>query len=365
MPFSIPSRADLQQQILADAKARITGADTSLRRSTIRIIAFLLAGGLWFVYRFIAWLAKQLFVDSAEGAYLERRLAAYGIVRLGPTLAAGNVIFSGTVGFDIPINTELETSDGTVQFATQADATVGGGGTVTVAIEALIPGSAGNALAGAPLNLTTAIAGIQPVANVDSSGLSGGTDAETDASLRTRGQARIQKPPQGGAGPDYVAWAKLVAGVTRVWVYPLNRGAGTVDIMFVMDGRTSNIPLSGDIANVQASINTFRPVTADALALAPTADTLTVTITNLVPNTSDMQAAIQAQLLAFARTVPAGSATIGDGVTTAVPGGSMLNEQIVGAIRAAGPTGFDLTAPTGDTTFALGHVPGVWTVTIT
>ena len=365
MPFPIPSRTDLQAQILTDMNARIPGADSSLRRSTTRILAYVWAGSLWLVYRFIGWLAKQLFIDSAETAYLERRLAPYGITREGATFAAGNAIFTGTAGIPIPLGTQLQTSDNSVQYATQAAVTIGGGGTVTVAIEALVAGADGNAVASAPLQLSTAIGGVQPTANVDGSGLSGGTDSETDAALRIRGLARIQLPPQGGAGPDYVAWAKSVTGVTRVWVYPLNRGLGTVDILFVMDARSNNIPLSADITAVQAAITAARPVCADAQAFAPTADTLTITIINLAPNTTAMQSAITAQLNALARTVAAGSATIGDGVSATNPGGTLFLEQIYAAISAAGPTAFDLTAPAADVTFALGHVPGTWTVTIT
>lgn len=363
MPLNIPSRQDLQTQILADINARVPGADTSLRRSVLRIMAYVWAGSLWLVYRFIAWLAKQLFVDSAEGAYLYRRLAPYGITPEGATYAAGNVILTGTVDFDIPPGTQLQNSDNSIQYATQADATVGDDGTVTVAIVALVAGSAGNAVAGAPLTLSTAIAGIQPTGNVDGNGLTGGTDVETDADLRIRGAQRIQQPPQGGAPTDYVAWAKQVPGVTRVWVYPRNRGLGTVDVLFVMDGRTNNIPLTADIDAVQAVFDVKAPVTADAEAFAPTPDTLTIAIANLNPNNSAMQAAITAQLDALALTVAAGGATVGDGVSASNPGGTLELQQIIGAIRNAAPTGFDLTTPSADVTYATGHIPGAWTVT--
>ncbi|WP_428485940.1 baseplate J/gp47 family protein [Rhodopila sp.] len=363
MPLPIPTRAALQQQVLADMNARIAGADSSLRFSTIRILAYVWAGSLWLTYRFIVWLSKQLFIDSAETAYLERRLAAYGIMREGATFAAGNAVFAGTPGIDIPLGTQVQTTDASVQFATQADTQIAAGNTtVTVAIVASVAGSAGNLPANAPLNLSTAIAGIQPVANVDGNGLSGGTDAETDAALRIRGQQRIQQPPQGGAGTDYVAWAKRVAGVTRVWVYPLLNGPGTVGILFVMDGRANNIPLSADIAAVQAAINAARPVTAAATVSAPIADTLAITILNLAPNTTAMQQAVIAQLDALALTVPAGAATIGDGVSAAQPGGILYLEAIYAAISAAGATAFDLTAPTADVSFAQGHVPAVPTV---
>ena len=365
MPFPIPARTDLQAQILADMQARIPGADTIVRRSTVLVLAYVWAGSLWLVYRFIGWLAKQLFITSAETAYLEMRLSNYGIAREGATFAAGNAIFTGTASVPIPSGSVIQTSDAAFQFATQGSASIGGGGTVTVPILALTAGAGGNLPAAAPLTLTIAIAGVQPVATADGAGLSGGTDAEADPALRARGLARIQKPPQGGAGTDYVAWAKLVPGVTRVWVYPLNRGAGTVDVLFVMDARANNIPLAGDITAVQASIDANRPVTSNALVLAPTADTLAITIHALAPATTVMQNAIIASLAALARTVAAGSATIGDGVSSGAPGGALLLEQIYAAISAAGPTAFDLTAPVADVAFAAGHLPGTLTIAFT
>ncbi len=364
MALNIPTRAQLQTQIAADMAARIPGADTSLRRSTIRILAYVWAASLWLVYRFIVNLSAQLFVSSATGSYLDLRVGEDGIVREGATFAAGNVIITGSADIPIPINTLFQTTDGSVQFATQAAVSIGAGSTVSVAIVATVAGSAGNLPAGATLNLWVAIPGVQPSGAVDGAGTTGGTDIETDASLRTRGLARRQQPPQGGCATDYVAWAKLVPGVSRVWVYPLNRGLGTVDILFVMDGRASNIPLTADIAAVQASIDTYRPATASSsLAAAPAADALTIRVLNLLPNTPAMQAAVSASLQALRLTVPAGAAVVGDGVSAANPGGTLLLEQIYGAISAAGPAGFDLAAPAADVTLALGHVPGVWTIT--
>jgi len=52
-----------------------------------------------------------------------------------------------------------------------------------------------------------------------------------------------------------------------------------------------------------------------------------------------------------------------DCVSSSAPGGTLLLEAIYAAISAAGPTGFDLTAPAADVSFATGHLPGVWTVT--
>jgi hypothetical protein len=89
---------------------------------------------------------------------------------------------------------------------------------------------------------------------------------------------------------------------------------------------------------------------------------MTITIAGLTPNTAAMRAAITSQLTALAATVAAGGAVIGDGVSSAAPGGTLLLEAIYAAISAAGPTAFDLTAPAADVTFTHGHIPGAWTV---
>ena len=373
MPFPIPTLNDLRAQILADFQARNVAVSPTagpfLRRSPTKILAYVFAGAIWPVYRLIVWLGKQCFIATAETSYLELRLADFGIVREGPSAAAGSVTLSGIAGIPIPVNTGLALPDRSVLISTQAAGTIASGGTLTVAAEALTTGAAGNLPAGTILQVTTAIAGVSPAATVapdtNGNGLTGGVDAESDAALLARGQQRLRTPPQGGAGTDYVAWAKTVPGVTRVWVYPLARGAGTVDVLFVMDGRTSNIPLSADITAVTAAVEALRPVAAsNNRYAAPVADALTITVTNLVPNTPAVQAAVTAALNALKANVPAGGATIGDGVSVAVPGGTLQLQAIYNAISGAGATGFDLTAPSSDVTFASGHVPGTWTINL-
>ncbi|MDE1905020.1 MAG: baseplate J/gp47 family protein [Rhodospirillales bacterium] len=370
MPLSIPSLDDLRAQVRGGFAARLPGADVTFRRAVVRIAADVFAGALWLGYRSLLWISRQIFIATAEGSYLDTRMAPYNFPRLGATFAAGNAIFTGIAATPIPAGTQLSAGAGSVLYATQAAAVVGAGGTVSVPIEALTAGSAGNADAGALLTVATAIAGVQAQAAADGAGLNGGTDAETDAAYRARAIARVSQPPQGGAGTDYLAWAKTVAGVTRAWVYPLNRGPGTVDVTFVLDGRTNNIPLSADLAAVQAVLTAQAPVQVasggNTVAYAPVADALAVTVHAMVPNDSGTQAAVTAQIAALARTVAPGGATIGDGVSTAAPGGTLYLSQIEGAILAAGTvTHFDLIEPAADVTFAVGHLPATPTVTFT
>lgn len=365
MSFPIPDLPTLRAQIRGFFQSRL-GTDPTLRRSNAAVQADALAGGLHLQYRYLTNVAAQLFIDQAATGYLDRWAAIYALPRLGATPAAGNAVFTGTSGVSIPSGTIVKAADGVTAFATQATVTLSGG-TATVAIIATTPGSAGtagNLLAAAPLTLQTAIPGVNGTANVDSAGLSGGTDIEADAALRARLLARIRQPPHGGAWFDYVAWAKQVLGVTRAWVYPQNRGAGTVDIGFVCDGRASIIPLTADVTAVQAVLTNNRPVTADAQAITLTADSKNITITGLVPNTSAMQAAVTASLAAlFSRATP-GGASNGDGIDANNPAGKVFVEQISAAIAGTpGVANFDLTSPSSDITSASTHIPVLGTVT--
>ena len=366
MPLSIPAFSDLRTQTRAQFLARVAGTTPRLRRMLAGVLADVVAGGLWLLYRFLVRLSQQLFLDTAETDYLERQAAIDGIARLGSSPAAGTAVFLGSPdGIPIPAGLLLQNQSATAQYLTRASDALAGG-TTTVAIEAVVGGVAGNALEGEPLTLMVAIAGVQPIALVGPGGLTGGVDAESDDSLRARALDHRRQPPQGGDGNDYVQWARGVAGVTRAWCFPLNRGPGTVDVAFVMDGRANIIPLSADVVAVQAAIDAVCPVTADCIVFALVSDPIAVTVHKLVPNTPAAQAAVRAGLAAlFAGTTPGGS-TIGSGVSAAMPGGTLQVELISDAVtQAGGIVAFDLAAPTVDVVSTSGHIAGLGTVTFT
>jgi uncharacterized phage protein gp47/JayE len=366
MPLSIPSLADLRKQTRAQFMARIVGTDPRVRRMLTIVLAEVVAGGLWLLYRFLVRLSQQLFLDTAETSYLERQAAIDGIARLGSAMAGGNVTFRGSPdGIPVPAGLLLENQDASVQYVTQASESLAGG-VVTLAVVAVAGGAAGNEDEGAPLTLMVAIAGVQPTALVATGGLTGGIDAESDDALRARALDRRRSPPQGGDGNDYVQWAMGVAGVTRAWCFPRNRGPGTVDVAFVMDDRTNIIPLAGDLAAVQAAIDAVSPVTVDCVVFAPVSDAVAVTVHGLIPNTPVSQAAVLASLASLFATTTPGGATIGSGVSAGVAGGTTYLEQISDAVsEAGGIVGFDLALPTGPVLSAQGHVAQLGTVAFT
>jgi uncharacterized phage protein gp47/JayE len=350
MAFLRPTLDTLRRDARAAFDARLPGADAGLRFSVLSILADVQAAQTHLTFGHLDWIARQVIPDTAEGDFLDRWCGLVGLSRRVATQAAGNVTLSGTPAIVVASGTRITRADGTA-YLTTVEATIGGGGSIAVAVEAEAGGEGGNATAGTALTLSEAVVGVSGVVVVASGGLSGGAGAEDDESLRARLRARLSTPPQGGAATDYIAWALEVPGVTRVWVTSGTRGPGTVDVLFVLDGRTDIIPLTGDVAEVQAYLEDRRPVTADVLAVAPVAAPLAITITGLSPDTADVRASILVELEDQIR-------------RDAEPGGTIRRSRLIEAIsRASGESFHNMTVPSADVTTAAGSLRTLGTVT--
>lgn len=350
--FSRPSLVDLNDRVKADINSGIPGADARLRRSFLGVLARALAGLAHGLYGYLSWIAAQAIPDTANAAGLEAWARVWGVTRKVASKASGSVTFTGTNGTVIASGTEIIRSDGT-SYLTTAEGTVASG-TVTLSVQAAVAGAAGAADAGTAMKFVSPVSGVNASGVVAAGGLGGGADAETDDELRARLVARIQEPPQGGAGLDYVRWAKEVAGVTRAWVTGGEMGVGTVTVRFMMDSTYSDgIPLSGDVTAVQAYIDAAsrRPVTAELYVAAPVAVALDVEITNLTPNTTAVKAAVEAELADMVRRI-------------AEPGGTIPLSKIWEAVSiASGETSHLITSPTSDVTHTVGQIATLGAVT--
>lgn len=374
MPFLRPTPAALRQRIRAQIQARLPGADMTLRRSVLGVIADVLAGELWEEYGYQDYIIDQLLPDTATD-YLARFMSIYNLTPQGAIAAAGNVVFTGTTGVQIPAGTLVAVNG--VQYATTAAATLAGAGTATVGVIATAGGANGNQPANTQLSMPVALAGVAGNPVVDANGLTGGADSESIESQRTRLLLRIRQPPQGGAAPDYIQWALSVPGVTRAWCLPLMNGAGTVGVTFMMDGRSNPIPLTGDVAAVLAFINSVRPVTATVTVFAPAADALNLTIHGLLPSNTTVKAAIAASYADLLMQKASPSPPAGITVWGLDPAGSGSVVQLVspGLIafadiddsisQASGVTYHSLTVPSADHTSAAGSIAVPGTITYT
>jgi len=348
MSFSRPDLPTLINRAEADIETRLPGADARLRRSNLNVLARVHSGAAHGLYGYLEWIARQVIIDTADGDMLERHASIWGVERKAASPAVGNVTVTGTNGAIVPADSTLARSDG-AQYTTDAEATIAGG-TATIAVTAVEGGQAGNASAASSLSFDTPIAGVSATATVASGGLTGGADIETDDDLRARLLARIQAPPHGGAQHDYVAWALEVPGVTRAWVYPAELGLGTVTVRFVRDDDASPIPDAGEVAAVQAHIDSVRPVTADVTVVAPIAVPLNFTI-DLTPDTAAIRAAVEAELRDLL-------------LRESEPGATILLSHIREAISlASGENDHILSVPAANVTHAVGEMATFGTIT--
>lgn len=298
MAWFTPTLRSLREQVRDYISARVDGADASIPKTPLRVMADTQALMASLTLDFLAWLGRQMLPDTAETEWLDRHGVIWGKPRIAATFAGGSVTFTGTEGVIVPEGTQVSASG--ITYETTEAITLGSGPT-EAGIVALNAGTAGNLPAGTSLSLLAAIAGVDSRATVVT--LSGGVDSESDDSLRERVLDRIRKPPMGGDADDYVAWAREVPGVSRAWCSPNEMGPGTVTVRFMMDELRSDndgFPEAGDLTTVKSYINARRPVAVlDFFVPAPIPQEIDFTIENLVPDTSAVRAAIEASVAAM------------------------------------------------------------------
>ena len=308
MTFTTPDYAAIKTAILRDIANTLNGAMVG-EDSDYAVRASGDAAAIEGLYQHQLWIARQIFPDLADSVELEHHATDHGVTRKPAAFASGVATFSGTAGSPIALGTEVKTISG-VAFVTTAADTIGGGGTVTIAISAVNAGVAGNFAASTALTLTSAPSGVLSSATI-STATTGGADIETNASLLARLLFVLQNPPQGGSKDDYKRWALAVPGVGYAYIYGQRRAANSVDIV-ILDAAGA-LPGAGLIADVQAVIDVLRNVTADCLVFGPTAVPVAVTAALTLSSgylLSDVSPAITAALAAYFLTLKPGDTVI-------------------------------------------------------
>lgn len=361
MPFERPTLQEIVDRMISDLNSKITGATTFLRRSILRIFARVFAGAVHLLYSFLDYMKRQLFATTADADYLEVHGSEYGILRKPGAFSSGSGVATGTVGYTIAAGTILESASGN-QYSILYDATIGIGGTVVISFQATQAGEASNESAGASLVFISPLNGINTTATVDSSGITGGIDAEDDAAYRERILLRKRQAPHAGAAFDYPAWCLEVPGVTRAWSFPLYQGIGTVGVAFVRDDDASIIPTNAQRLAVKnyillhddpaTGVEVGAPVTVEPGLFMIELSELTMNFTiQLYPNTSAAQDSVIDRLTELLR------ASGGPGKTISI---SQIYEAISTAVSEVRSR---VIFPTADTTASVHQVHVLGTVT--
>lgn len=227
----------------------------------------------------------------ADDERLRQWASFFGVFQLEAVRAVGTGLFStsGPIDTLLPEGTVVVRDDGR-EYEVLEDTVILAANIVTAApLRAKIAGASGNLAAGSTLSLQAPIAGLQTAAVVGDE-ISNGLDEESSPALRTRLLARISTPPKGGGPGDYVAWAKLVPGVTRVWEYRWAPKVGYVTVLFMRDLDDGDpFPDLGEVEEVAAKLAEYAPIVAPApIVQAPTKLPITLDIALTIESGFDL-----------------------------------------------------------------------------
>ena len=257
--------------------AAVQGAVTTVLDLTIgsalrAILEANAAVALW-----LQWLAAQVLAATraatSQGADLDSWMADFGVIRLPASQAAGQVVLSRyapTVAAVVPPGTQVRASATGQVYTVQADPTnaawtgagyqiAAGIASVSVPVVAATAGSIGNAAIGTVDRIASALPGVDQATNP--APITGGLDAESDASLRARFGNFLDSRTRATTTAVSYAIASLRQGLR--WVVADGQdaqgNAAPAHFTVTLDDGTGQ-PSPGLIAAASAAIDAVRPI---------------------------------------------------------------------------------------------------------
>jgi uncharacterized phage protein gp47/JayE len=202
MGFRIPSLNDVVRDARNAFKTQMPGSNAQLNPSNVMVSAKVLGGAIWQNLLKIDYVAKQIFVSTADTPYLEKHAEQFGITRLGARKAHGVVELTGVdPGTTFAVGQQLEREDGVTFVVTKEVTALASSQIIALELQALIAGSSSNTMPGELLSFSPPLAGAPATAEVVG-GIGGGSEEETDDQLRARVLDYMRLPPHGGARDD-------------------------------------------------------------------------------------------------------------------------------------------------------------------
>jgi len=199
---------------------------------------------------------KNAFALTAEGEFLDKKVAEQAIERKQAQYAKGFLTIKGTKG--AVIRTGSKAASGDLLFSVSKNAIIPESGIIDVPVVCDTPGTVGNVVVNSVTRFPVTLPGLSEVTNKDA--FTGGADEETDDELRSRYFAKVSRPNTSGNKYHYETWAKSVPDVGAVKVVPLANGPGTVKVII---SDSANQPAgTGIIESVKAVIEENRPIGA-------------------------------------------------------------------------------------------------------
>lgn len=184
-------------------------------------------------------------------------------------------------------------------------------------------------------------------AKVEIEGVQGGQDDESNDAYRERLLFRTRNPIANFSISDIEQQARLIQGVTRVWVQPTTPANGFVTVYFVRDNDPNIIPTPSEVITVRNSILEILPAEmppANLIVSAPTPVLINFTFTSLSPDVETLKTAVAASLDQFFKD----NAGVDDNILKLAYDAAIFNT--IDPATGLSVTNFTLSAPVGDIT---------------
>lgn len=224
-------------------------------------------------------------------------------------------------------------------------------------------GSDKNLNSGDTLSFQGVIPGITDNSSkVQIDGVQGGQDNETNDEFRDRLLFRTRNPVANFSESAIEQQAKLIQGVTRVFVQSVTPSAGFVTVYFVRDNDPTIIPTPTEVITVTNSILEIKPAevpTANVIVSAPTPVLVDFTFTLLSPDVGTLRTAVTANLVQFFKD----NAGVGDDLLKLAYDAAIFNT--IDPETGLTVTNFTLSDPTGDVVIAANEIGILNNVTFT
>lgn len=290
--FARPELPQLIATIRSDLLTRFK-QDAVLRRMDAEVYGRVQAAAVHTLYGYLDYLARNMLPDLCDEDWLYRHGRIKRCPRKDAVAASGFIRWDGIAGTPtLPAGTQIQRDDQVTYTTTQT--VKASDGLLRVPLVADEPGVIGNTDDGIALRLGTPISGIPSTGYADT--LNGGTDIEELETWRARVMERYYWIPQGGGDPDYVIWAKEIAGITRAWTFRHYQGIGTVGVMVATSDPANPAPADDVVQAVRAHILPLAPVAGGGLfVFAATEHVIPVTIA-LAKDTPEIRTAVTAEL---------------------------------------------------------------------
>ena len=357
MAWTVRSLDELSSRARGYFRQYTPGTDTSLKNNFVTVVAKVLAGIGHELELRLAYLSRQLFGRTANLAMLKLHAGDVNIFQKQPSAASGTITGTGEPNRVYPSG--IRFGSGSQIYVSTRPAQTTPLGAVSFEVVADGKGASTNRDAGGAMALSDP--GLYPTIGADlivgDAGLGGGADIENVDALRARYLFRKANPPGAGKLTDYEQIVLDVPGVLKAWAYRDVMTPSFIVVFFLFEGRADNIPTSGDVAAVQASIDVRRMIRVnDSIAEAPTPQALNPVIANLANDSQDVRSLIEAALtkVLFDKARPGIAADV------FILSRSWISEAIAGV---AGETSHVLNWPVEDIAYTNGHYPVLGSVT--